>query len=69
MDSNDTYGLQPILTVEEVADFLRCNRKTVYSAIEAKQLPGRRVGKKVVIMRDVLLTWLGGEESGKVRRK
>ena len=56
------YGLKPILSVDEAAQFLRCNIKTVYAAIAAKQLPGRRVGKRLVIFRDALLDYLRSTE-------
>ena len=52
------YGLNPVLTVEEVAVFLRVNVKTVYNAISAGQMPGRKVGNRTVILRDAMLNWL-----------
>ena len=56
------YGLPPIITAEEAAEFLRVNVKTVYAAIQQGQLPGRRVGKRLVIFRDALLQWLQSTE-------
>jgi len=56
------YGLPPVLTAEEVASFLRLNVKTVYQAFTDGQLPGRRVGKRVLFLRDALLVWLGSTE-------
>jgi excisionase family DNA binding protein len=53
--------LPVVLTVDEVATLLRVNRKTVYVAIEAHQLPARRVGGVYRIRRDALLEWLQGE--------
>ena len=55
---HETYGLPPVLTVDEVAAFLRLNRKTVFAAIAAKEMPGRRVGRRVVVLRDALLDWM-----------
>ena len=61
--TNDpTYGLSPVLTVEETAEFLRLNVKTVHAAIAARDFPGRKVGRRTVILRDALLDWLKSEE-------
>jgi len=53
-----TYGLPPVLTVEDAAAFLRMNSKTVYAAVAAGEMPGRKVRKRTVILRDALLDWL-----------
>lgn len=58
IDTKETYGLDPVLTVDEVASFLRMDRKSVYSAVAEGTLPARKVGRRVVILRDALLTWL-----------
>lgn len=48
-----------VLTVDEVAELLRCDRKTVYSMIEQGKLPGvRKVGRSIRIAREPLLAWL-----------
>lgn len=60
--SRNTYDLPPVLSVREAAAFLGLNLKTVYASVDAKQLPGRRVGKRVVILRDALLQWLRSNE-------
>ncbi|MDD9944223.1 MAG: helix-turn-helix domain-containing protein [Myxococcales bacterium] len=56
------HGLQPIMTVEETAAFLRVNVKTVYASIAAKELPGRKVGGRTVVYRDALLSFLRGHQ-------
>ena len=49
-----------VLTVDELAALLRCNRKTVYAAINRGEIPGvRRLGGAIRIHRDTVLTWLG----------
>ena len=58
--AQETYELAPVLSVGEVASFLRLNRKTVYDAVAAKEMPGRRIRNRVVIPRDALLEWLQG---------
>ena len=65
----DPYGLPPVLTVDEAAEFLRVSAKTVYAAVKAKELPGRRVGKRVVFLRDALLEWMQCNGSAGSRRR
>jgi excisionase family DNA binding protein len=44
------------LTVEEAAELLRVNRKTLYEAIRLEQIPGvARIGKTLRIRRAALL--------------
>lgn len=52
-------GLPSILTVEEVANLMRIDRKTAYAAIACGEVPGvRRIGRCIRVSRDVLLRWL-----------
>jgi excisionase family DNA binding protein len=51
--------LPQVLTVEEVADLMRVDRKTAYAAIAEGGVPGvRRIGRCIRVSRDVLLRWL-----------
>ena len=62
-------GLPPVLTVEEVADLMRVDRKTAYAAIADGSVPGvRRVGRCIRVSRDVLLRWLEEGEGRSTRR-
>jgi excisionase family DNA binding protein len=57
--------LSPILTVEELADFLRLNRKTVYEAVSRGEIPGvRRIGHTFRISRDAVMQWLARSPGG-----
>jgi excisionase family DNA binding protein len=48
-----------VLTVDELADLLRVERKTAYAAVAAGEIPGaRRIGRTIRIHRDAVLTWL-----------
>jgi excisionase family DNA binding protein len=48
-----------ILRVEELADFLRVDRKTMYAVIAEGGVPGvRRVGRCIRISRDAIMAWL-----------
>ena len=62
-------ALPSILTVEEVADLMRIDRKTAYAAIACGEVPGvRRIGRCIRISRDVLLRWLEQGEAKSAMR-
>lgn len=57
---DNTSGRPEVMTVDETADLLRVNRKTIYDLIARGELPGvRRVGRSIRISRDAVLDWLG----------
>lgn len=57
--SDQALDLPVVLTVEELAELLRINRKTAYAAVEAGDIPGvRRIGRTIRISRDTVLAWL-----------
>ena len=58
----DLVGLPEVATVDEVARYLRVNRKTVYEAVDKGELPGRRIGRLIRFRRDELLRSLKGED-------
>lgn len=70
-------GAPDLLTVDELALLLRVNRKTVYSAIAAGEIPGvRRVGKSLRVSRAAVLQSFAdgtggrpGRRSGRAARK
>jgi excisionase family DNA binding protein len=48
-----------VLTVDELAELLRVDRKTAYSAIAEGKVPGvRRVGRCIRVSRAAVLEWL-----------
>ena len=52
-------GWPTLLTAGEVAVVLRTSRKAVYAMAERAQLPGvRRIGRRLLVRRDDLLSWL-----------
>ena len=61
MSEVDTYGLPPVLDVYQTAEFLGLDKKTVYTAVSKGEMPGRKVGRRVVILRDALLDWFRSE--------
>jgi excisionase family DNA binding protein len=57
-------ALPPVLTVDEAARLLRVNRKTLYEAVRAGEVPGVvRVGRSIRIGREALLRWMEGNGS------
>lgn len=49
-----------LLTVPEVADFLRTSKKAIYDMVERGQLPGVvRLGRRVLVRRSDLLRHVG----------
>ena len=66
MEHSET--LPAVLSVDELADVLRIERKTVYAAISRGEIPGvRRIGRTIRISRDAVLSWLA-EGQGRVPR-
>jgi excisionase family DNA binding protein len=64
-----TYGLPKVMTVEEAAEFLRINVKTLYAAVESKDVPALKLGKRIVILRDALLDSLRGKKFVRITGK
>ena len=65
--SDPTYGLPTVLSIDEAAEFMRVNRKTLYDVVaRGEGPPVRKIGRRIVIMRDVMLHWLAsGEQKGR----
>lgn len=63
-DKDSVTGEPEVMTAEEVADLLRVNRKTVYTAFKRGEIPGgRRIGGTIRFSRTRVLQWLGnGQE-------
>jgi|GEM_PF-6080461 len=55
--------LPDILTVEELAEYLRVDRKTIYEMVARRELPGCvRVGRTIRISTKAVMTWFEGGE-------
>jgi excisionase family DNA binding protein len=50
--------VEQVLTVEEVAEMLRCARGTVYRLIEEEGLPAFRVGRRYRVLSTLLIGWM-----------
>jgi len=62
---------EDIVTVEELAVYLRCNTKTIYDAIKLGQLPGaQRLGRVIRVHKPTVVAWLvSGNELPKPRKR
>ena len=47
-----------VMTVEELADYLRLDPQTVYRKFRRGELPGVRIGRAIRFKRDVIDGWL-----------
>lgn len=54
MDSNEPE----VMTSDEVAAFLRVDRKTVFEYAARGVIPHRRLGKRLLFSRSALVAWL-----------
>jgi excisionase family DNA binding protein len=55
--------LPPVLSIDEAAELLRVNRKTLYEAVRRGHIPGaRRIGRIIRVDRETLLAWLRCQE-------
>jgi excisionase family DNA binding protein len=48
-----------VMSVGEVATFLRVDKKTVYDYAARGLIPHRRLGRRVLFSRTALMSWLG----------
>lgn len=63
-------SLPVVLTVDELAELLRVNHKTVRDAIARGEIPGvRRIGGTIRIHRDTVISWLASGQGNVSRSK
>ena len=61
---------EAVLTVDELAELLRVNRKTVYEAYRRGEIPGgRRIGRSIRFARSIVVAWLRGGDKTPSPRK
>ncbi len=58
--SADAAARADVCTVAEVARWLGVNRKTVYDAVNRRELPCARLGRRVLLSRAAITAWLAG---------
>ncbi len=55
-----------VLTVQELANLLRCSRKTIYNSIQRGEVPGVvKIGAAYRINKASVLNWLTGKDRKK----
>jgi excisionase family DNA binding protein len=71
LDGESPQPEAAVLTVEELAAFLRVNHKTVRDAITRGEIPGvRRIGGVIRIYRQAVVSWLlSGQGRGSCSRR
>ena len=51
-----------IMTATEVGRFLGLSRNAVYEAAGRREIPHRRVGRRLIFSRAAIVAWLGAQE-------
>ena len=47
-----------VMTIGELADYLRCNKSTIYRLIKKEQLPAFRIGSDWRFKRELIEKWM-----------
>ncbi|EFK95008.1 DNA binding domain, excisionase family protein [sediment metagenome] len=58
-----------IMTIEDVAGFLRLSLRTTYQMVTDGKIPGRKIGKQWRFDRNRILEWFNDESAGNTGRK
>lgn len=56
---------ESILTIDELADYLKISKSTLYKLAQAGKIPGQKVGRNWRFRKEAIDRWL--EESGPTR--
>ncbi len=62
---DSTIAMAPILTVEDVAEYLRVHPSTIYRLVKRKQLPAFKVGSDWRFNRESIDRWRADAESNR----
>jgi excisionase family DNA binding protein len=52
-----------IMSLREVAEFLRCNRSTIYRLLKRREIPGFKVGGDWRFSRSEIVAWINRRTS------
>ena len=61
MDTTNQFA--DIMCADDVASWLKVDRKTVYNAATRGKIPHQRLGKRLLFSRAALVAWLGCESA------
>ena len=53
-----------ILTIDDLAAYLKISKSTLYKLVQAGKLPGQKVGKRLRFHKAVVDEWLGNSANG-----
>lgn len=57
--------LDDVLTIDELATYLKVSKSTLYKLAQEGKIPGQKVGKHWRFHRDVIEQWLGKDTTTK----
>jgi len=57
---------QPVMTVEEVAEYLRIPRSSVYKLAQEGRIPCQKAGRRWRFHRQAIDRWLANQDTGSV---
>lgn len=57
-------GLQEILTMQDIARYLRISRSAAYELAHKQGFPALVLGRKIRVRRESFLSWLDEKENG-----
>jgi len=63
--SRNTVVQKEVFTLKEAAQFLRVSEESLRELTDSGQIPCRKIGNEVRLLRDALKDWLRGEVSWK----
>lgn len=55
--------IDDVLTIDELAVYLKVSKSTLYKLVQEGKIPGQKVGKHWRFHRDVIERWLGKDAS------
>jgi excisionase family DNA binding protein len=58
------FMVSPVMTVEELADYLKMKVVTIYKHAQEGKLPGFKVGSKWRFKKDTIDEWIKSQEEG-----
>jgi excisionase family DNA binding protein len=61
--------LNMVMTVEEVARYLRIPRSSVYTLAQGGRIPCQKVGRQWRFHREAIDGWLSGQGSSMIKKK
>lgn len=54
-----------VMTLNEVAEYLRIPRSTVYKLVREGRIPGQKIGRQWRFRRKVVENWLGDDDAAR----